>query len=204
MLLEATRKSLNAFTRSYRFKRTDLEENELEAKDKESLNKIYGLLKRLSEFVEHKLMPHEFDESAQTLDASNINSFVHLELAEIADKSVSSDSGWEPRILVVDDEVVNRMVVSSHLSATDYVVEEAQSAALAIEMLNSASERYDLLLLDVMMPGMDGFQLCRLLRKTYSRQICLSYCYKESSHRSGRRLQSRLMIIFISLSQKVS
>lgn len=68
------------------------------------------------------------------------------------------------RILVVDDEPQIRRVMRSALTAEGYEVHEAKSGGGALEELRDA--RYDLVLLDVNMPGMDGLETCREIRAT--------------------------------------
>jgi two-component system, NtrC family, sensor kinase len=67
-------------------------------------------------------------------------------------------------ILVVDDEVNNIEMLSRRLERYDYVVDSARSGEEALGRL--ASRSYDVALLDVMMPGMDGLTLLRRLRAT--------------------------------------
>ncbi|GEM_PF-762954 len=65
-------------------------------------------------------------------------------------------------VLVVDDEPVNLQVLLNHLSAMNYSVRTAASGLAALELVDDG--RPDIVLLDVMMPGMDGYEVCRRLR----------------------------------------
>jgi two-component system KDP operon response regulator KdpE len=67
------------------------------------------------------------------------------------------------RILVVDDEPQLRCVLRSMLSVLGFVVAGAESGETAIEMVRE--EKFDLILLDVNMPGLSGLETCRLLRE---------------------------------------
>ena len=67
----------------------------------------------------------------------------------------------EKRILVVDDERDLCEILQVNLGSLGYKVETALSAEEALAM---SPERYDLLLLDVMMDGMSGFELSRMLK----------------------------------------
>ena len=69
------------------------------------------------------------------------------------------------RILVVDDEPVNRMVLSLYLVSEGYEVDLVESGADALRLLDEQS--FDLVLLDVMMPKMSGYEACRTLRRHY-------------------------------------
>ena len=66
------------------------------------------------------------------------------------------------RILVVDDDPQIRRVMRTTLATHGYEVEDARSGEGALERLRS--ETYDLVLLDVNMPSMDGLETCRAIR----------------------------------------
>jgi two-component system, cell cycle response regulator len=66
------------------------------------------------------------------------------------------------RILVVDDIEANVRLLEAKLSAEYYEVLTAGDGPTALAL--AASEKPDIILLDVMMPGMDGFQVCRRLK----------------------------------------
>ena len=67
------------------------------------------------------------------------------------------------KILIVDDNKHIRLLVRATLKVRDYEVVEAEDGEAGIE--TAVAERPDLVLLDVMMPKMDGFEVLRLLRK---------------------------------------
>jgi two-component system KDP operon response regulator KdpE len=66
------------------------------------------------------------------------------------------------RILVVDDEPQMRRVLRSTLSALGFVVADAESGEAAIQKLRD--EKFDLILLDINMPGLSGLETCRAVR----------------------------------------
>lgn len=70
------------------------------------------------------------------------------------------------RILIVDDEPVNRQVLINHLSLHQYVTKQAQDGLEALSIMEEGFEP-NLILLDVMMPKMTGYEVCRRLRKQY-------------------------------------
>lgn len=72
----------------------------------------------------------------------------------------------EFNILVVDDEAINRQVVLNHLSLSKYNTFEASNGMEALDILNS-DIRIDLTLLDIMMPRMSGYEVCRLVRENH-------------------------------------
>ena len=68
------------------------------------------------------------------------------------------------KILVLDDEADIREILAFNLEASGFEVREAGTAEAVLEMLHSG-ERFDLMLVDVMLPGMSGFKLVLQLRQ---------------------------------------
>lgn len=71
-----------------------------------------------------------------------------------------------PRVLVVDDDPVNRLVATAELAALGYAAEATDSGETALALL--AREPYDAVLLDCEMPRLDGYETCRRLRQRES------------------------------------
>lgn len=69
------------------------------------------------------------------------------------------------KILIVEDEAAIREFEAINLKRVGYNVEEAGSGEEALEIFDNAVENFDIALLDISMPGMDGFTLCKELRK---------------------------------------
>jgi two-component system sensor histidine kinase/response regulator len=69
------------------------------------------------------------------------------------------------KILVVDDDRLNIRIIGGILRGEGYALAEADSGERAIELY--AGFQPDLVLLDVMLPGIDGFETCRQLNKLY-------------------------------------
>ena len=67
------------------------------------------------------------------------------------------------RLLVIEDEAPMRTALVETLKAEGYRVMAAADGISGLEL--ACTESFDLVLLDVMMPGLDGFALCRELRK---------------------------------------
>lgn len=70
-----------------------------------------------------------------------------------------------PLILTVDDEPVVRQVLLNHLTAAGYRLRQASSGSVALRLLEQ--ESIDLVLLDVMMPRMSGYEVCRRIRERH-------------------------------------
>jgi len=71
-------------------------------------------------------------------------------------------AGRGPAVLVVDDEAASRLLVAEVLRSNGFTVHEAPDGATALERV--AAERPDLVVLDVVMPGLDGFDVCARIR----------------------------------------
>ncbi|MGB2927233.1 MAG: ATP-binding protein, partial [Limnothrix sp.] len=69
-------------------------------------------------------------------------------------------------ILIVDDEPVNLQVLVNHLSLQDYAIAQANNGFEALELIESGVKP-DIVLLDIMMPRMTGYEVCRKLRERY-------------------------------------
>lgn len=68
-----------------------------------------------------------------------------------------------PNILIVDDNTQNIQVLGSILKKENYDVSVSMNGLDALEFL--VNEKPDLILLDVMMPQMNGYEVCRILKK---------------------------------------
>lgn len=69
-----------------------------------------------------------------------------------------------PRILVVDDDADSRNLVATVLALDTYVVTEAESGDHALRLL--ANEHFDAVMLDLAMPGLDGIEVLRWIRRS--------------------------------------
>lgn len=69
------------------------------------------------------------------------------------------------KILVVDDEEKMRQVIGIYLGSEGYQIEMAANGKEALEKFEAVAD-YDLILLDVMMPEIDGWTVCREIRRT--------------------------------------
>jgi len=86
---------------------------------------------------------------------------------DLSDKPARLDGPPDrPRVLIVDDEPVNLQILKNRLQHQGYVVVSADTGLQALDEI--AVARYDLVLLDIMMPGLSGFEVCRRIRQRYS------------------------------------
>lgn len=70
-------------------------------------------------------------------------------------------------ILSVDDDPVNQEVVQGYLNESGYRVKTADDGKTALDLVEN-EELPDIVLLDIMIPGIDGYEVCRRIRKKYS------------------------------------
>jgi two-component system sensor histidine kinase/response regulator len=69
------------------------------------------------------------------------------------------------RLLLVEDNMVNQRVVLAMLRKKGFCIEVANNGQEALDMLNRAEEPYDLVLMDVQMPILDGLETTRIVRR---------------------------------------
>jgi signal transduction histidine kinase len=86
---------------------------------------------------------------------------------QIADAPKSDNAKGKYDILVVDDEPVNIQVLNNILSIRNYSVTKAYNGQDALNMIKDG-QKFDLVLLDVMMPKMSGYDVCRSLREQFT------------------------------------
>ncbi|MDG3074077.1 DNA-binding response regulator ResD [Bacillus halotolerans] len=87
----------------------------------------------------------------------------------------------ETKILVVDDEARIRRLLKMYLERENYVIEEAENGDEAIA--KGLETNYDLILLDLMMPGTDGIEVCRQIREKKATPIIMLTAKGEEANR---------------------
>ena len=67
------------------------------------------------------------------------------------------------RLLIVDDEANIRLVVKEYAEFEGYEVTEAEDGMQAVELVKN--QDFDVIIMDIMMPRLDGFSACKEIRK---------------------------------------
>ncbi len=78
----------------------------------------------------------------------------------------------ESSLLIVDDIEANRDMLSRRLQRKGYAVTVADGGRRALELV--AQQRFDLVLLDIVMPDLNGMEVLQTLRQTWSAATCRS------------------------------
>ena len=108
-----------------------------------------------------------------SLPGSNVNSvryFIDNVDTTIESQPLESNiPDGDFHILVVDDEIINIQVLNNYLKANNYQVTQAFNGKEALAALEN-NHNVDLILLDVMMPNMSGYEVCAKIREKYSAQ----------------------------------
>ena len=86
---------------------------------------------------------------------------------DIAQAAQPADLDSRFRVLMVDDEPVNLQVLKNHLSMENYAIAQATSGADVFQVIEAGFQP-DLILLDVMMPQMTGYEVTRKLREQFT------------------------------------
>ncbi len=80
-------------------------------------------------------------------------------------RGTAAPAGPQPRILLVEDNSVNQRVVLAMLRKKNYKIDVAGNGQEALEKLEHTAEPYNLILMDVQMPVLDGLETTRAIRR---------------------------------------
>lgn len=85
------------------------------------------------------------------------------------------------RVLVVDDEERIRRLLKMYLERENFYIDEAEHGEQAVEL--ALREDYDIILLDLMLPGIDGIEVCQRIRETKATPIIMLTAKGEETNR---------------------
>lgn len=115
----------------------------------------------------NQLFINALDEAASRQHASEPVTQEIVEPAPTPETAGSAEhSLYRPKLLLVDDDPINLHVLESILAADHYDMMQASSGEEALHMLQQ--QEWDLVISDVMMPEMSGYELTRRIRQQYS------------------------------------
>ena len=127
------------------------------------LSTVYGIVKQTGGYIYVESRPGEGTTFRILLPRHVTQPEEEKEEPKAATKS--ADLTGSARILLVEDEEAVRAFAGRALSARGYTVYEAASGPEALDLMNGMKEEIDLVISDVVMPGMDGPTLLRELRR---------------------------------------
>ncbi len=104
----------------------------------------------------------ELIKNNENISSSEISRILGIPEKEV-ERRIRSFSDARQKILIVDDEIATLLPLKRSLESEDYIVIEACDGYEAIK--KSKSEIPELIILDLMMPGMDGIEVCSQLKK---------------------------------------
>ncbi len=104
---------------------------------------------------------------ATGMDSDTIAKAREVEETPLTDSNASLPQ-WDGkfRILIVDDEEINQQVLANHLAIDNYSIKQAMSGEEALKALRNGN-KIDLVLLDIMMPKMSGYEVSSRIREKY-------------------------------------
>ena len=96
-----------------------------------------------------------------------VTNVIENNVSYIPEKMEKKINDEAPRILIVDDEPVNRRVLENHLTVAGYEVTEVSTGKGALDSIEQGP-LFDLVLLDIMMPEISGYEVCEKIREKHA------------------------------------
>ncbi|MCZ7372209.1 MAG: response regulator, partial [Candidatus Methanoperedens sp.] len=109
----------------------------------------------------------ELIEKNENISNREISRIIGIPEKEV-EKRIRGFSDARQKIMIVDDEMATLLPLKRSLEAEGYIVIEAYDGYQAIE--KSKNEIPELIILDLMLPGIDGFEVCAQLKTINSRE----------------------------------
>jgi two-component system sensor histidine kinase ChiS len=108
----------------------------------------------------------EADNTLQAPALSSVSGAEEMELPGSMNEGIKAEGDGRVHVLVVDDEPINQQVLANHLEFINCTVVQAMNGEEALRALRS-DQKFDLVLLDIMMPKMSGYEVCQKIRETH-------------------------------------
>ncbi len=109
----------------------------------------------------------EISQLPKALQLSDYSSFLVQSKPITTQQQATINNQQQIKVLIVDDEPVNLQVLINHLSLHDYAITQATNGEEAIALMEDGFKP-DIILLDVMMPRMTGYEVTEKLRKRFT------------------------------------
>ncbi|MET1254888.1 two-component regulator propeller domain-containing protein [Aliikangiella maris] len=103
--------------------------------------------------------------NTQLINSPNTNNANNNSTAITRTDGVYSPQG-KGKVLIADDDLINLQVLSDLLQMNGYSVECAEDGLKAVQL--AQQKKFDMAVIDIMMPGLSGYEVCKKLRKKYS------------------------------------
>jgi twitching motility two-component system response regulator PilG len=101
--------------------------------------------------------------SSQQIQKANATGLSQQQVVSLAEKGLAGEGDNKRAVLVVDDSLPVRQALEMKLTLMDYRVELATNGQQAMDLIDE--KYYDSIFLDVVMPGVDGYEVCKKVKR---------------------------------------